>query len=104
LDVSTLTELLREAEQHHGEYEPTSRSTIEGRYVAYIVARQNGKTPGQRAAEILRAVEPLTGKFIIPFVEWGMQNPSNFLLKVSDKVEIDFVAIGHVSGAHATGK
>jgi polyisoprenoid-binding protein YceI len=45
-----------------------------------------------------------TGKFIIPYVQWGMKNPSNFLLKVSDKVEIDFVAVGHVNGIHATGK
>jgi polyisoprenoid-binding protein YceI len=44
------------------------------------------------------------GKFIVPYVEWGMKNPSNFLLKVSDKVEIDFVALGYVNGAHATGK
>lgn len=27
--------------------------------------------------------------FIIPYVKWGMKNPSNFLLHVDDKVEID---------------
>ena len=27
--------------------------------------------------------------FTIPYVEWGMKNPSNFLLKVNDKVEIE---------------
>jgi len=27
--------------------------------------------------------------FTIPYVQWGMKNPSNFLLKVDDKVEID---------------
>ena len=27
--------------------------------------------------------------FTIPYELWGMKNPSNFLLKVSDKVEID---------------
>ena len=30
-----------------------------------------------------------TGSFTIPYVKWGMKNPSNFLLKVDDKVEID---------------
>jgi polyisoprenoid-binding protein YceI len=30
-----------------------------------------------------------TGTFTIPYVQWGMKNPSNFLLKVDDKVEMD---------------
>jgi len=29
------------------------------------------------------------GQFLIPYVKWGMKNPSNFLLKVDDKVAID---------------
>jgi polyisoprenoid-binding protein YceI len=33
-----------------------------------------------------------TGHFLIPYVQWGMKNPSNFLLKVDDKVEIDMRA------------
>src|ERR1700737_2813864 len=50
LDVSTLTELLRETEQHHGEYEPTApKHHWSGWYAAYIVARQDGKTPGDAA-------------------------------------------------------
>jgi polyisoprenoid-binding protein YceI len=44
-----------------------------------------------------------TGKFIIPYVEWGMKNPSNFLLKVNDKVEIDLTAVGRVNGTHTAG-
>jgi polyisoprenoid-binding protein YceI len=32
----------------------------------------------------------------IPYVQWGMKNPSNFLLRVSDKVAIDIQATGHL--------
>lgn len=38
-----------------------------------------------------------SGRFVIPYVAWGMKNPSNFLLKVSDKVEISVSAVGHIS-------
>jgi catechol 2,3-dioxygenase-like lactoylglutathione lyase family enzyme len=50
LDGATLTELLRETEQHHGEYEPTApKHHWSGWYAAYIVARQEGKTPAEAA-------------------------------------------------------
>jgi catechol 2,3-dioxygenase-like lactoylglutathione lyase family enzyme len=52
LDVATLTELLREAEDRHGEYEPTApKHHWSGWYAAYIVARQEGKTPEEAAKD-----------------------------------------------------
>ena len=50
LDVPTLTELLREAEERHGEYEPTApKHHWSEWYAAYIVAREHGKTPEEAA-------------------------------------------------------
>ncbi|MGB0015671.1 MAG: hypothetical protein WBQ12_03100, partial [Candidatus Sulfotelmatobacter sp.] len=52
LDVATLTGLLQEAEKHHGEYEPTApKHHWSGWYAAYIVARQDGKTPEEAAKD-----------------------------------------------------
>ena len=52
LDVATLTELLREAEEHHGEYEPTApKHHWSGWYAAYIVARERGRTPEEAAKD-----------------------------------------------------
>ena len=49
-DVETLTALLRETEEHHGKYEPTApKHHWSGWYAAYIVARQDGKTPEEAA-------------------------------------------------------
>src|SRR5437773_414483 len=56
LDVTTLTELLRETEKRHGEYEPTApKHHWSEWYAAYIVAREQGKTPEEAAnAGVLR--------------------------------------------------
>jgi catechol 2,3-dioxygenase-like lactoylglutathione lyase family enzyme len=51
-DVQTLTELLRETEKHHGEYEPTApKHHWSEWYAAYIVARQQGRTPEEAAKD-----------------------------------------------------
>jgi hypothetical protein len=43
MDVARLTDLLREAEDHHGEYEPTApKHHWSTWYAAYIVAREQG--------------------------------------------------------------
>jgi len=46
LDLPTLTDLLQDAERAHGKYEPTApKHHWSAFYAAYIVARQQGKTP-----------------------------------------------------------
>ncbi len=37
-----------------------------------------------------------TTRFTVPYVDWGMKNPSRFLLKVSKQVEIEVVAKGTI--------
>ena len=52
LDVPTLTELLQEAEKRHGEYEPTApKHHWSEWYAAYIVAREQGRTPEEAAKD-----------------------------------------------------
>jgi catechol 2,3-dioxygenase-like lactoylglutathione lyase family enzyme len=51
-DVASLTELLREAELHHGNYEPTApKHHWSHFYAAYVVARERGKMPDDAAKE-----------------------------------------------------
>lgn len=38
-----------------------------------------------------------TGKFSIPFVDWGMKDPSNFVFKVDKSVEVEIAAVGKLS-------
>ena len=39
-----------------------------------------------------------TISFVLPYVEWGLKNPSTFILRVSDKVDIGIHASGRLSG------
>jgi hypothetical protein len=58
LDVATLTGLLREAEEHHGQYEPTAPPHHwSAWYAGYIVARQHGRTAEQAVGDATLVVE-----------------------------------------------
>jgi catechol 2,3-dioxygenase-like lactoylglutathione lyase family enzyme len=52
VDIASLTELLKEAEQRHGEYEPKApKHHWSTWYAAYIVARERGRTPDDAAMD-----------------------------------------------------
>jgi hypothetical protein len=58
LDLTTLTELLRETETRHGQYEPTApKHHWSEWYGAYIVARERGRTPDDAAKDAALEVE-----------------------------------------------
>jgi catechol 2,3-dioxygenase-like lactoylglutathione lyase family enzyme len=57
-DVDSMTEVLREAEERHGEYERAApKHHWSEWYAGYIVARQRGKTPEQAATDAARQLE-----------------------------------------------
>jgi hypothetical protein len=58
MDVARLTELLRDAEQHHGRYEPTAPPHHwSDWYAAYVIAREQGRTEDQAVADATRHTE-----------------------------------------------
>jgi len=53
-----LTELLRQAQTHHGQYEPTApKHHWSNWYAPYIVARGRGRTPADAVKEATSHVE-----------------------------------------------
>ena len=58
MDVATLTELLREAEDLHGAYEASApKHHWSGWYAAYIVARERGRAPEEASRDAARHME-----------------------------------------------
>jgi YceI-like domain len=35
--------------------------------------------------------------FVVPYVKWGLKNPSTFILRVSQEVDIDIHAVGRLT-------
>jgi len=58
MDVSELAELLRDAEEQHGRYEPSAPPHHWADwYAAYIVARQDGRSPDEAYTDASGALE-----------------------------------------------
>jgi hypothetical protein len=62
MDVATLTDLLRDAEEHHGVYEATApKHHWSDWYAAYIVARERGSSPEEASREAARHMDDVLG-------------------------------------------
>ncbi|WP_186315635.1 bleomycin resistance protein [Catellatospora sichuanensis] len=60
MDVAKLAELLRETEQHHGPYEASApKHHWSDWYAAYLVAREQGRTPDEASAAAAQHMETL---------------------------------------------
>ena len=60
MDVATLADLLRETEEHHGQYEKThAKHYWWNWYAPYLSARQNGSSPAEAAAAADRYMEEI---------------------------------------------
>ena len=53
--------------------------------------------PVEKSGDAVKA----STRFIVPYQDWGMKNPSTFLLKVENKVSISISSAGHITPAGA---
>jgi hypothetical protein len=58
MDTATLTDLLREAEEHHGAYEASApKHHWSDFYAAYVVAREQGRAPEEADQDARRYMD-----------------------------------------------
>ena len=63
MDVETLINLLREAEEHHGPYEASApKHHWSGFYAACIVAREEGRSPEEADHDARRYMDRVLAK------------------------------------------
>lgn len=83
------------ADRVSGELAPRGASELDVHGAFQIHGANHEMTFHFRADVNGSEVASSTG-FTIPYIQWGMKNPSNFLLRVSDKVEMNIQAVGRM--------
>jgi polyisoprenoid-binding protein YceI len=53
--------------------------------------------PVEKSGDAVKA----STSFVVPYQDWGMKNPSTFLLKVENKVSISISSVGRITIDHA---
>ena len=50
--------------------------------------------------EMANGVAHTTSKFSVPYIKWGLKNPSTFVLRTNDTVEIEIIATARVTNGN----
>ena len=95
LESARYPEAVFSADRVSGELAPHGTSELDVHGAFQIHGASHEMTFHFRADVNGSEVASATG-FTIPYVQWGMKNPSNFLLRVSDKVEMNIKAVGRL--------
>jgi polyisoprenoid-binding protein YceI len=95
LESARYPEAVFTADRVTGELAPSGESQLDVHGTFQIHGASHLMTFPFRAEVKAGEVVTSTG-FVIPYVQWGMKKPSSFLLKVSDKVEMNVHAAGRL--------
>jgi polyisoprenoid-binding protein YceI len=96
LDVAHFSEVTFEPKSFTGSLLPSGDSTIQVTGIFTLHGTPHDMTVPM---QIHSDGTNLTAKthFTVPYVQWGLKDPSIFILKVAKEVEIDLTLVGHIS-------
>ena len=104
LESATYPLMVFHAKSIEGELAPSGHSRITLLGTVSLVGKDHPLSiPAD--VEIANGAVAVSATFAIPFVEWGLHNPSTFILKVAKQVDVTIAAHGAIeeSATAATG-
>lgn len=104
LQDQTYPEIVFTPQHVSGKLEPEGTSQIELQGLMSLHGQQHPMTVAM-PVQLSHDQASADVHFVVPYVKWGLKNPSTFILRVSDKVNIDVHAVGHLTDsavAHAS--
>src|SRR6266487_214461 len=100
LDSGRYAEVIFRPDRVEGKIAPQGTSTVQVHGILVLHGSEHELTvPVQ--AELAADRWTGNGKFSVPFIDWGLKNPSNFFNKVNHAVEIDLELKGSLQNAVA---
>jgi len=102
LEDQKYPEIVFTAQHISGKLAPQGTSQMELQGVLSLHGEQHPMT-FTVPVQVKQAQASAEVHFILPYMNWGLKNPSTFVLRVSDKVSINVHAVGRLSsvaGAH----
>lgn len=98
LDVERYSEIMFVPQKFDGAIAPTGDSTVQ---VSGIFTLHGTPHDITVPMQIHIDAGTLTAKthFVVPYVKWGLKDPSVFILKVAKEVDIDLTLVGRVTPA-----
>lgn len=100
LEADKYSEIVFTPQQMKGTLAPSGQSQIQLDGTIALHGQQHPLTLNVQANVQGNSLSADTS-FVIPYIQWGMKNPSAMFLRVSDKVEIHIHAVGQVQAAAA---
>lgn len=99
LDISHFADVTFEPQSYQGTIAPTGDSTVQ---VAGVFTLHGTPHDLTVPMQIHMDGTSCTAKthFVVPYVKWGLKDPSVFILKVAKEVDIDLTLVGHLSAAN----
>ncbi|HUV69879.1 MAG TPA: YceI family protein [Terracidiphilus sp.] len=96
LDVAHFTEVTFAPSSYTGTIAPSGDSTIQVSGIFTLHGAPHDLTVPMQI-HIDGANLTAKGRFTVPYVKWGLKDPSIFILKVAKEVDIDLTLNGHLS-------
>ena len=100
LESGRFTEIVFKPDHVEGKIQPQGSSTVQVHGIFLLHGSEHQLTvpvDAELAADHWKG----SAKFVVPYIEWGLKNPSNFMLKVNKAVNIDLEMSGNLQAANA---